>query len=277
MRNGKTAEEINKELISVQETWYKQLLKTDSRFEDDSQFSSPFCFGVSEKEWNDNVIMYIGEEARGWWFDDEKHHESEIEYLQGYAISYFERQLHENYKCNNQFCTDYSSSFETPNPSKFWEYTKAVKKETMYSICWNNLDKLHRIKTIKENGVKKRLTVALTRKQEEVLHDIHPANNCSLLLNEINIVQPKIVIFTKYIHSTAKALGINEDQLWKIKNFYAHSGKCVANISDLCKSVFARENTIALLLLNHPNCRKKNFLQEAIKQTVEAIAEATKN
>ena len=141
----------------------------------------------------------------------------------------------------------------------------------MYSICWNNLDKLHRIKITNE-----KLTIPLTRKQEEVLHGIHPADNCSLLLNEINIVQPEIVIFTKYIHSTAKALGINEDQLWKIKNSYADSGKCVADISDLCKGIFAREDTIALLLLNHPNCRKKDFLNNVITQTVEAITEATK-
>ena len=237
--------------------------------------------------------MVVGEEARGWWFDYCNHQKKDIEYLQGYANAYFDRQIHGPLDKENKYYKEYKdckswegcparaggltlgckNPFEEKNDSsKFWKYIKGIR-EKKYSVCWNNLDKIHRIEHVVTNGELSRQTQALPREDEDRLHGIL-IDGKTLLRQEIEIVRPEAVIFIKYIHSTAKALGIDEKELKKcLKKL--DKGEVIADISELCKE---KENdTLILFLINHPNCRKKGFLEEAISQTKTLIGKRIKN
>lgn len=205
MRNSKNAEALNKELRQLQQQWYDKLPKEYKEYDD---FSSPFCFGISNAAWSDKLplIMYIGEEPKDWWFNDENHHEQDIEYLQEYSIAYLEKQLYSTsdfWEC--QCVKDYPHVFDKQNTSPFWTFIRDVYKENdtiKYNICWNNLDKLHRIVESK--------TKPLTYEMEAELHNILLFEK-SLLLNEIELVKPDIIIFMgKYYNkSMAGAMGNN--------------------------------------------------------------------
>ena len=205
MRNSKNAEALNKELRQLQQQWYDKLPKEYKEYDD---FSSPFCFGISNAAWSDKLplIMYIGEEPKGWWFNDENHHEQDIEYLQEYSIAYLEKQLYSTSDFWEYQCVkDYPHVFDKQNTSPFWTFIRDVYKENdtiKYNVCWNNLDKLHRIVESK--------TKPLTYEMEAELHNILLFEK-SLLLNEIELVKPDIIIFMgKYYNkSMAGAMGNN--------------------------------------------------------------------
>ena len=96
MEQKQSADVINSMLRKIQNEWYTKLTREYPHFickpNEKNAFSSPFCCGVSAREWNqeNDLIMYVGEEARDWWFDDEEGHSSDISYLQEYAVAYFE-------------------------------------------------------------------------------------------------------------------------------------------------------------------------------------------
>ena len=268
---NKKADQINLELNRLQQKWYDDLSQC---YKDYNNFSSPFCFGVCQRTIDENakgkpLLMFAGEEARDWCFD--KNQQADLDYLQGYAISYFERQFCDNFNFEqNKFAQDYPQSFKNKNTSKFWSFLKTIKQQNNLALCWNNLDKLHRIKNNK--------TLPLSCSQEDDLHNIPCKNGKSLLLSEINLLQPDVVVFVKYVNSIAKALGIDKNQLLQIKTDCQKQNLYVADISDLCRqhNLFDKKDTVALFLLNHPNCRKKDFLSQATKQTTQAINRAIK-
>ena len=156
------------------------------------------------------------------------------------------------------------------NPSKFWNYIKGIIKGDNYSICWNNVDKFHRIVTKIIKDEEKDITKTLTSEDEKKLHEISPQNGGnSLLLKEILTVKPSIVIFTKYVCSVACALGIEEEKLRDEIN--KSKEDVIIDITELCNGKEELKDTKVLFLKNHPNCRTKGFLSEAKKQTRDLI------
>ena len=199
------ANEINKSLIELQGKWYGAL---PDEYKNYGEVSSPFCLGVSEETAREvregrPLLMLVGEEPRNWWFNyGSHHHESDLEYLQGYAIAYYEKQVygltrevggHDYYK-------EYSGGrnpFARKNTSMFWSFIKRLHER--YAIVWNNLDKLHRIKDGK--------TVLISEAEERLLHSIKPDGK-TLLLGEIDLVKPDRVIFLGKAYKTSIECGL---------------------------------------------------------------------
>lgn len=219
-----TVKKINEDLRNAQKSWYEQLpemYKADV-YAPYNKFSSPFCCGVSEKEWNKNgkKIMFVGEEPRGWWFDYCDHRHGDVEYLQKYSIEYFERQcdikhfdpesneLHKEYQCKNSnkcpcksdpeiksnYICNCENPFKNKNSSPFWKFINSLR-EKGYSVCWNNVDKLHAVEYVLRGNDRTRETKVLTAEQESDLHRPLAEIGRTLLLEEIRVVSPDFVIF----------------------------------------------------------------------------------
>ncbi len=222
MRNGKTAEQINQELKKVQEEWYNQL---PEKFKDREKFSHPFFWGVSEKAWNEEkpLIMYMGEEARNWTFKDKKD-------IQKYAIDYLERQV-------------YGASICKKNRSPFWTFIRKLNFKEEYNICWNNLDKLHR--------VVKATTKPLTYGVEKELHEIL-CDGKSLLVREIEIVKPDFVIFMGKAYNKSMAWAMGENYKVKDLNSYKPSSEnfYVSEVKEIPESV--RGSVQKMIWMYHP-------------------------
>lgn len=189
----KMEEDTNKGLYDLQNAWYENLKNSD--YQNTSIFSSPFCFGISKetiekcngKDGKD-LLMYVGEEAKGWRFKRCK----DLEYIQNFAIAYFDNQISDSPLSNeriNYFDEgDDRAAVQKKNNSPFWSFLRELKGQTDCEVCWNNLDKLHRIT---QNGK----TKPLTCKQEEKLHEKFNCSDESLLLQEINRVRPEFILF----------------------------------------------------------------------------------
>ena len=278
------AEKINKNLRELQQAWYNNLdeefKENNNKENNEYKYSAPFCFGVSEntiKEKNSDkpLIMYVGEEARGWWFDEKN--QNNIEYIQGYGIAYYEKQLYGEYNDKVGLDDEDKKRINENKYSKFWKYIKGIIKvkddddENKYSICWNNVDKFHRIVTKIIKDEEKDITKTLTREDEKKLHEISPQNGGkSLLLKEILTVKPSIVIFTKYVYSVACDLGIEKNKL-KDEINKSKEEDVIIDITKLCNGKEELKDTKVLFLKNHPNCRKEGFLSKAITQTRDLL------
>lgn len=252
MRIGLTAHQVNEQLRALQDEWYKKLLRTetDYNFQDYANFSSPFCFGVSKFAWSNEkpLLMYIGEEPKDWWFNDENHHEQDIKYLQEYSVAYLEKQLYsasniEKYQC----VKEYPHVFEKQNHSPFWAFIRDIYMENdsiKYNVCWNNLDKLHRIVKSK--------TKPLTYKMEEKLHSILISQK-SLFLNEIDLVKPDIIIFMGKYYDQSMAWAMGKNYSIEELNKYKPSSQTffVSEFSDIPTPL--QNKVKKMIWIYHPN------------------------
>ena len=266
MPNSKTFNQINEQLRNIQRSWYKKL---PQKYKDFGRFSSPFCFGVSAhaRDASKPLIMYVGEEPKNWQFNDGKSHESDIEYLQKYALAYLESQIYTISPENSCAKEDYPDSFKR-NRSPFWNFIRKIRDNLDCNVCWNDLDKLHGIN-------EKNKTIPLCEADERELHKPFDSKFESLLLQEINLIHPEIVIFmgANYIESIKCALNLDENSLLE-KPYLAH-GKSVIDITTDCDSVFDYTPK-AVLWMCHPagltrNKFKNSYYKDAIDLSLKII------
>lgn len=192
-------EDTNKKLCEIQNEWLSEVVDPVVVSRRNEQFSRPFHLGLSSGiDPNKKMIMIIGQEAKDFWkYEDAK---ATSEYIQQWCISYFEKQIQENASQNN---------------SPFWRFFCALEKEG-FELCWNNIDKLHRYKTVEKKGEPKDVTYPLTLRQERIFSAQYGADSKSLLQREIELVKPGAIAFVTGPHyrvSMCTAFGLPENAL----------------------------------------------------------------
>ena len=273
-----TATEINGELQKFQEGWYENL---DKCYKKVDGFSSPFCFGVSEqtiKERNNDdkpLLMYVGEEARNWWFDE---YPKDYQKIQSWAIAYFETQIYPNLtddmRANiSALNDDDKKSAKKRNGSAFWDLLNELHKTNQYAVCWNNLDKLHKVvwNEQKNQDDKKRGTKTLGYEQEKELHQYGTPNR-SLLWKEINFMRPEYIIFmgAKYDRSIEWAL-LKERALDGEKRPNIKNDNLVVNLTDNY-NIFGLDYQPKVFWICHPSWLRRNGkLEEAFNKLKEIL------
>lgn len=253
----RNASYINATLQTMQKEWYEGLIED---YRDTSKFSSPFCFGISEqtiKERDEGkpLLMYVGEEARNWWFDE---YPKDYQKIQSWAIAYFETQIFPNLTGNmganiNSLNDADRESAKKKNNSAFWDFLNELHNTSQYAVCWNNLDKLHRVigneQKTKEN---KRETKTLTYKQEQELHYQleHENQTRSLLWHEINMVKPDYIVFMgpNYDRSIEWALGLEKNSLGEKPN----AGTGVKSINEWIETINFTYKPKGIFWICHP-------------------------
>ena len=269
--------DTNRELRELQQDWYNKL--PDNKYKQYDTFSSPFCFGISEKTIEERntgkpLIMYIGEEPNNWWFEEEE--QRVLEYVQGCSIAYFDRQMRKSSEKQSdyeeKYCDAYTNGVIKRNSSQFWNLLRKIKKELNCAACWNDLDKLHRIgekrETIKLND--------FSLEEQAQLHIPFNDSNQSLLLQEINLLKPDIIIFmgANYRQSIEKGLGLQENKLIN-KAPKLDINKTVVDISNECSE--ALEHSAKVLWMCHPTALTKNKSGSFYSHTIEKIIHLIKN
>ena len=269
MQCRKSAKEINLELLTLQQQWYDSL---PVAFKDRNRYSSPFCCGVSDLEWDDDkpMLMYVGEEARGWWFDAP---DVNLAFLQNYSLSYFERQVCDRKYQEKEAEEKYGIAFGKKNQSPFWGLARQLKRMG-FNLCWNNVDKIH---GIKGEGDCRR-TVPLCVDNELALHSpFIPTDHPSyLLLQEIQIIQPDVLVFMggAYERSIAAALGVEVAALGERPRITKGRQVLVSDISNILPAAISWHPKA--LWINHPaatvkNVCGRNFYWEMIEEIKEIL------
>lgn len=188
---------INKKLLEIQNEWLSEVVEPFVVSRRNEQFSRPFHLGLSSVAApGKKLIMIVGQEAKDFWKYEEA--DKTPEYIQKWCISYFDEQIHEKVPSNN---------------SPFWRFFRSLK-EKGFELCWNNIDKIHRYKTVSEKDV----TYPLTKTQERMLSAQYRADSKSLLQREIEVVEPDAIVFVTGPHyraSMCTAFGLPENTLDK--------------------------------------------------------------
>ena len=265
------AKRINEDLQILQKKWYSGL---SGDYQDTSKFSSPFCFGISEqtiKERDEGkpLLMYVGEEARNWWFDE---YPIDYQKIQSWAITYFETQIFPNLTGNSNMGANISlsslndadgESAKEKNNSAFWDFLNKLHNTNQYAVCWNNLDKLHRVIWNEQKAKEdKRETKTLTYKQEQELHyKFGPENQThSLLWYEISLLRPKYILFmgAKYDRSIEWAL-LNKGALANKKRPNINSeDELVIELTEEFEECFGANYQPEVFWICHPGWLQRN-------------------
>lgn len=166
-----------------------------------AEFSEPFYMGILEQKEKKKFVMIIGQETAKWGKFSDK---STIDEIQTYCEEFVKKQL--TNECKN-------SEIKSDNHF-FWKFIRALDEmnDNKYSICWNNLDKIHR----RDNDK----VLPLLFDDERKLNRQYGNDNKSLLQREIDIVNPDIIIFLtgpRYRRSMCISFGIDLKSLDKIK------------------------------------------------------------
>ena len=161
----------NKVLRDVQREWMENIVDQYVEQNGDSVFSYPFFFGIPEAFENQPCVMIVGQEPDGF---DAYSRDLDVENLQQWVIDYLLVQLRERESTRERGLLI--------NNSPFWRAFRLMKGLGQ-CVCWNNIDKIHRIGPDRE-------TQALTLKDEEMLNQPYGQDNKSLLQHEIEIIRP---------------------------------------------------------------------------------------
>ncbi|MBE6537581.1 MAG: hypothetical protein E7673_06485 [Ruminococcaceae bacterium] len=274
MSNLKNAHAVNESLRALQQQWYNNLPEkyryTDvNKSEEADIFSSPFCFGVSEVFSSPHapLIMYVGEEPSNWWFKEE---ERRLDYVQGCSIAYFDRQMRKSAEpesiYENKYSVAYTDGVIKRNKSQFWNLLRKLKKELNVSVCWNDLDKLHRIgkakKTVKLND--------FSHSEQVELHLPFNETKRSLLWQEIDLLKPDVIIFmgSDYRQSIEAALSLSDNKL-EGKAPRLQINQTVTDISNECSESLTYRAKV--LWMCHPTSLTRNKEGSFYRHTFDRI------
>ena len=164
----------NKILREIQREWVETIVDGYVKQNRDIVFSNPFFFGIPESANQENCIMIVGQEPDGFSPYSDKWDSAAI---RQWCLDYLSVQLGEKENVPEQSLVG--------NPSPFWNAFRLVRKAGK-RVCWNNLDKLHRIGADGKTQV-------LSRHDEEVFNRPYGRETKSLLRREIEIARPSVV------------------------------------------------------------------------------------
>ncbi len=167
----------NKALRAVQCEWMENIVNHYVEQNQNVVFSHPFFFGIPEAFENQPCVMIVGQEPDDF---DPYSRDLNLEKLQQWVIDYLMVQLREHGNSTKQ-------GMKT-NRSPFWRSFRLMR-ELGKCVCWNNIDKIHRIGADKSTQV-------LSLEDEEMLNHPYGEDNKSLLQREIEIIRPESVWMT---------------------------------------------------------------------------------
>ncbi len=191
------SKELNNNLLQVQDEWERALLVPFLEKFSKEEVSRPFCFGVSDKTLSaKHKIMIIGQQTHRW-----NSYQSDIEWslnsIQSWGVEFLERQIWGLHSDELEFL-----------PSPFWNFFRKIEEEG-WGPCWNNLDKVQRVKAVVG-------TDELTLEQEKLLNRAFTNDGKTLLQKEIELSKPDRVVFIvgpRYIDSLSVSLCLPMDEL----------------------------------------------------------------
>ena len=221
---------INDKLRECQAEWFNKICKpwiakgakeknpsyrkdyfTKITGKDEVGFSEPFFTAVGDfKNKEFPLIMFVGQETNGWgnydtYFKNARA-DADLDNLitqsQDFVCEFTKNNVIDKnnnlkIKYHDKDCNGYDSH-------AFWNFIRAVYEKVKINVVWNELDKIHY--TCNDPDYK---CVTLWEDDEEDLNK-NLTNKKSLLLNEIEIIQPDMIIFLtgpSYKASMDSALG----------------------------------------------------------------------
>lgn len=198
-------------------------------------FSSIYYTSTPDN-WLDNdriKIMIVGKEGYG---ENKIANNDEFDKLMKYSHDYL--------------CSQLNSSNEYPiNSSQFWNRIRRIN-ESNVTICWNNLDKIHRLREQK---------CELSPKERAALHSI----DIKILAEEINVMKPDVVIFFGWYYSSL------EKELPEVNaEFNKHNDK-INNEQSTAFSI----NDIQYIFTSHPGRKSKKYENDVCKKIENTINE----
>lgn len=255
MNRAKNAENVNNCLLELGKKWclaFDEQMRAMGLTDWENVYSSPFFAAVSPEEWEKDgrgLVMFLGEEARNWWFDKT----TKMEDIQAFAIQYIREQL--------------GHLPAKKNRSPFWNVIRAISKSG-YSIAWNNLDKYHRRDPIKKS------TLVLNRNYYEEEMALHRAtvNGKTLLLAEIEQIAPDYIICLgkTYRDALISALMLPPDT--PLPTPELQNGKTVVDITAYCTTLTASNPRIKVLWICHPAAFSfRGLYRESVANILEKL------
>jgi len=223
--------DYTQKLHSLYCEWSKELDFSDDKYSNPYYISPPEDWELSQ-----NKIMIVGEEGYGKRGAGKEENLS-IEEIQREIKKYTEIQL-----SNDKTSDLYNST------SAFWRRARKIK-ELGASVIWDNIDKIHlRIGFAK--------SCRLTEKDRKKLH----SSNIKILQEEINILNPTIVIFFGWYKTSLKS---------ELPDVYEELYK---NAIKLEKDVYVIEKgKITYIFTWHPSFQTKDYEQKVMKKVSDTI------
>ena len=237
---------MNEELRRAQTEWNTFVVDPYFKTNKNTVLSRPYYMGVSAEYINScNRIMIIGQETKdfGLYVDDWPMND-----IREWGVDYLRKQLYGIVSPKNK--CGY-------NRSAFWKFFKLFNQQG-FAPCWNNIDKIQQ--TI--NGK----TVPLTRELESHFCQQYGDLKKSLIQKEIDICQPKTVLFItgpNYTHSMATSFGVDETLLWENRPNIANP---ISDITDILGT-----GTKCIWTYHPTFLNRKHMLEDVFKNIIEIL------
>ncbi len=315
--SGNNEKDKNNLLLKAQQAWYEKVMipyiteptddgKHSGDGEEnsatkgiDTEISCPFCMGLTDEYIGSNKkkIMIIGQAARklGSWSRqwkgiepgilfkdvDNKEEHWPAKRMQNWANDYLnvQQRLKQPDKDNEY------------NSSAFWDFFRYIKKLNDASLCWDDVDKVHFVRSEGKTETEWSLTymdeVYLSAKYE------YDNENYSLLQREIKIANPDVVIFAvgpTYALSIDVALGITDSEhqnmsekelsrkslkVSKLFENYPNKNTCVVQNDDLkirINKLLERKDVVVLWTYHPAALRRMDLYSKALEEITDIIS-----
>lgn len=205
----------NEKLLQAYEDWYQGIARPfyDEHSNQNYTFSQPFIGGVNKFYPNKPTMMIVGQQARDW---GKYHNNLNMSEIQTCTTKYMLKQLSPD--PNQHYIKEECGDIKF-NRSPFWKFIRKFSPD--YNLYWTNIDKIHEI-TLSDK------TKPLIEEEEIILNQ-RIFDGKSILEKEIEIVDPKYIIFVSgpnYHKSMQTALGIDLSQKPQINNCSIVSIRC---------------------------------------------------
>ena len=164
----------NKHLREIQREWVETIADGYVKQNLDVVFSYPLFFAIPSNAIQEHYIMIVGQEPDGLSCYDDKF---DLDAVRQWCLEYLAVQLGEKENVTEKALVG--------NPTPFWNAFRLMR-QTGKRVCWNNIDKLHRIGA---DGKTQHLSIH----DEEALNKPYGREKKSLLQREIEIACPSAV------------------------------------------------------------------------------------
>ncbi len=246
---------VNLRLLNVYEEWLRtcaQKLNDEKpkskKYEGAYGYSAPFVTGLSQsfEDREKKKVLIFGQEARDWLSFETM---GELKGIQENAIRFFDSNIFGDKELS----------------SPFWKMMHSLNDS--FSVCWSNLDKLHRVYEI---DVKSQQLEYFEKEEKVLLSPL--TNGKNIIQNEIEIIRPDIAVFVtgpNYRKATKYALGIPDFE--ERKNVPSINGEVILHLMNY----YLEEGEFPILWTYHPNFMNYHNFDEHIENLKNKINELT--